>query len=40
MVRIDAERGKVAVDFAYDDAGDWDMTPGTLDAIAERARPR
>lgn len=39
VVRIVSATGKVTVDFAYEAAGQWDITPATLAEVSERARP-
>lgn len=39
VVKLDRGSGKATVDFAYDDADRWQVTPSTAADIAERARP-
>lgn len=39
VFRLNRETGKATVDFAYDDAERWHVTPATAAEIAERARP-
>lgn len=39
VIRIVAATGKITADFAYEAAGQWDITPDTLAEVAERARP-
>ena len=40
IVRIDRASRKINVEFVYGDAVDWQVSPATLDAVGERARPR
>jgi len=39
VLRIRRDTGKIKIDFEYDAPEQWDITPDTLDAVAERARP-
>lgn len=39
VFRLDRASNRVTADFAYEDAGEWEVTPATAAAIAERARP-
>lgn len=39
VVRLDHASGQATVDFHYEDAADWQVTPATAAAIAQRARP-
>lgn len=39
VIRIRAATGRITVDFAYEAAAQWDITPATLDDVMERARP-
>jgi hypothetical protein len=39
VVQLRRASGKLHADFEYDDPGRWDITPATLQAVAERARP-
>ncbi len=39
ILRIRRDTGKIKVDFEYDEPEQWDITPDTLAAVAERARP-
>jgi hypothetical protein len=39
VVRLDKASGKATVDFAYEDADDWRVTPANAAEIARRARP-
>lgn len=39
VIRIVSATGKITADFAYEAAAQWDITPGTLAEVAERARP-
>jgi len=39
VVKLDRGSGKVVVDFAYDDANRWLVTPASATDIAQRARP-
>lgn len=39
VVRLDKAGGKATVDFAYEDADDWRVTPANAAEIARRARP-
>ncbi len=41
VVRIERPSNRITVEFAYgDDAARWAVTPATLAAVTERARPR
>lgn len=40
VVRIRRDTRKVTMEFEYYDPQRWDITPETLDAVAEQARPR
>ena len=39
VIRINSATGKIGVDFAYEGADQWDITPASLAEVAERARP-
>lgn len=39
VVKLDRGTGKAVVDFAYDDADRWQVTPDSAAEIARRARP-
>ena len=39
VVRLVRETRRLTLEFEYDDPERWDITPQTLDEIAERARP-
>ena len=39
VVRLDRGTGKATVEFAYEDADRWEVTPATVADIARRARP-
>ena len=39
VVKLDKASGKATVDFAYEDADDWRVTPANAAEIARRARP-
>ncbi|MEN1925486.1 hypothetical protein [Luteimonas qiangzhengi] len=39
VIRINSATGKIGVDFAYEAADQWDITPATLAEVSERARP-
>lgn len=39
VLRVRRDTGKLKVDFEYDKPEQWDITPETLAAVAERARP-
>lgn len=39
VVKLDRDSGKATVDFAYEDADDWQVTPSTAAGIAMKARP-
>lgn len=39
VVRLDKASGKATVDFAYEDADDWRVTPANAAEVARRARP-
>ena len=39
VVKLDRDSGKASVDFAYEDADLWQVTPATAARIAQRARP-
>lgn len=39
VVQLRRATGKLHVHFEYDDPAQWDITPSTLHAVAERARP-
>ena len=39
VVRLDKASGKVTVEFAYEDADLWQVTPQTVAEVARRARP-
>lgn len=39
VFKLDRAGNHVSADFAYEDAGEWEVTPATATAIAERARP-
>lgn len=39
VVRLDKASGKASVDFAYEDADAWRVTPATAADVARRARP-
>ena len=40
VIQLVREGGRLHAQFAYEDADRWELTPATLDAVAERARPR
>lgn len=40
VVQLRRAGGRLHADFVYEDAARWRITPQTLDAVAERARPR
>lgn len=40
VVRISRTTGKITVDFEYDNPGQWEITPATLQDVTERARPQ
>ena len=39
VTRLRRETGKLLVEFEYDDPGRWDIAPGTLSEVVERAQP-
>lgn len=39
VLQLRRASGRLHADFEYDDPARWDITPATLDAVAERARP-
>lgn len=39
VVKLDRDSGKVSVDFAYEDADAWRVSPATAAEVARRARP-
>lgn len=39
VVRLRHDTGKLHAEFEYDDPGRWDIAPGTLHDVVERARP-
>lgn len=39
VVKLDKAGGKATVDFAYEDADDWRVTPANAAEVARRARP-
>lgn len=39
VIRIVSATGRITADFAYEAAGQWEITPDTLAEVAERARP-
>ena len=39
VIRINSATGRIGVDFAYEGADQWDITPASLAEVAERARP-
>ena len=39
VIRINSATGKIGVDFAYEGADQWDITPASLAEVSERARP-
>ncbi|MBJ6985605.1 hypothetical protein [Luteimonas sp. MC1750] len=39
VLRLWRDGGRMAVEFEYDDPGQWDVTPATLGEVARRARP-
>jgi len=39
IVRLDRGTGKATVEFAYDDADRWEVTPATAARVAQNARP-
>lgn len=39
VVRLVRDTRRITLEFEYDDAARWDITPQTLDAVAESARP-
>ena len=39
VVKLDKASGKATVDFAYEDADDWRVTPADAAEVARRARP-
>ncbi len=39
VVKLDKASGKASVDFAYEDADSWRVTPQTAADVARRARP-
>ena len=39
VIRLRRETGKLLVEFEYDNPGRWDIGPGTLHDVVERARP-
>lgn len=39
VIRIRSATGRIGVDFAYEGADQWDITPASLAEVAERARP-
>ena len=39
VIRITSATGRIGVDFAYEGADQWDITPATLAEVSERARP-
>lgn len=40
VVTLRRASGRLHADFEYDDPARWDITPDTLEDVAERARPR
>lgn len=40
VIQLKRAGGRLHADFVYEDAGRWRIAPETLDAVAERARPR
>lgn len=40
VIRIVRASGRITLEFDYDTPEQWQVTPTTLDAVAERARPR
>lgn len=40
VIQLRRASGRLHADFEYDDPARWDITPATLDDVAERARPR
>jgi hypothetical protein len=39
VVRLVRDTRRITLEFEYDDPARWDITPQTLDAVAERVRP-
>ncbi len=39
VIQLQRAGGRLHADFVYGDAAGWQVTPDTLDAVAERARP-
>ena len=39
VIRLRRDTGKLHVEFEYDNPGRWDIAPGTLSEVVERARP-
>ena len=39
VIRLRRDTGKLLVEFEYDNPGRWDIGPGTLHDVVERARP-
>lgn len=40
VVRLRRHSGRLHADFEYENPAQWDITPATLQAVVERARPR